>query len=1748
MPAPSFLGISPAHRLILCLALSLSAGLPAEETESGANVAALLRKAQAGDLAAQLEVCEHFLINSTADLDGDPARDFKQVEKWLQAAALKGSAPASRMLGELLISDYPEIPVNIPLAFASFQNAALGGDLRAMLEMGHLYSNGTGTPPDLTKAEEWVQKALATAAEGSPERDQASRMLERLAGLREVAAFVPPPAPPKPAPTAAPKVLTLDEHRTAAAAGDAESMYQLGLADIERRQIESNKHTGPSYPDPQRNASDFRWIMSAARAGHPGAQFLAATHWLSAETDAAKKAWLEKAAAQNHAAAQERLAALAKDAATAATQAAASAKQAAADRELAAKGDADAAFRLFRARVGEITRTIVADFSAGQNGQPTSGKNYKLGYLDADMIKWGDAITTSLHANGLLMLHDYLRDDRPDFAYRALLLRERIAQADLRLQLPDGGFGTNSRAGFEKALAHLRGKLTAAQRAQTEKATTDQLGGPQFDNVIGANFERGVCGFPQDHGLALVHYRRAAEAGYASGQTNLARSYHYGLGVAKDLDQARGWYAKAAAQGNATAREQLQLVDTLTGMVHLKTLSVEERARLTELDWVQAEFQFLNGEQREKLHSSDPTLAVALGINYRDGTNGFVQDFGRAYHWFSEAAKKGSGTAEAELGNLLFRGQGRPVDKAAAYARFLRAAELGDAVGQLNAGFCLLQGEGVSRDPLAAHDWLIKAAAKGQANAQALVDNLKRDAGLQLLLAQRNEQQALRNAQQGVVAALSNPPPSAPAYDPIKDNPILQQAALATKVLQGDAAAQAQFARQQLDEKAQRALINGDGKAPAVALNQGEALADQAFAARIKGKNQEWIRLLEQAATAGHLSSMMELSWLYLEDKKGLGDLAKGRAWLDKAAATGEEWVLAEQKKFKERFAGAGSWELALGMEASNKDRFEESGKFWEQAAALGEAQAMLYLGHLHSGVPMFADEDVVKDLPQARIWYRKAAEAGSVRGMLFYGEYLRDAVGGAPDLAQARQWFDRALAATTDEDEQKWIRKAQASLEGQTLESAEILGASAYRAKEHAKAIEWWKKASALGSSNASFDLGSLYEKGEGVPVNLPEALRWYEKAAEQGHRGAGGFVVELREKMKLPPNPAVAGPTGGSISDVMLSFVAPAAPAPAAKEMAPPPRALTAEEEILAKMQLPDTGDAKKDSAAVHQTNAKVMAQLAEQHARLNPPPPTPPLPPLTPAQQALKAKAEAPAATARDWYAFAEALCPPPGPNPQRAGLRDAFPWLLKAANAGFNPAMLLVSFAYRDGFPGTPTDEAQAASWLEKVAAKNMRIAQLQLAQSLEAGVGQPRDMARARELYRKLAEANHPEGKKEWERVQREDAVNPKPAPIGETSASRLALAKSGDADALVRHYQAGDYRSDISDKELYRLLEKHAQAGHRSSQAVDAWVWIVNRIGDEQIEAKLEQLRVAAEAGVNEARYHYGDCLSTGIEAIDAPGKFLLAKNEAAAVAMWRQAAAAGHAGAHDALGYAQANGMGGAPKNEVMARRHFRAAAALGVTGAHARVAQSALRERALLRLKAIDARRKPTADEAVLIAAFTAEALRAGEAGVAAGDPPAMVVLAKMLAEGDGGKPDNVRAFQLLGTAAKQGNQEAHRELARAYEKGGTYGLARDIVKAGEHHAALVTLGDATSAFFLGSLHEGSEGHPKNPVQAYVYFALAADLGSDAVARRNAAAAQLTPAQRTATDQRLDQVRMGMTGMGVKFVEPRPAPAPRR
>ena len=47
---------------------------------------------------------------------------------------------------------------------------------------------------------------------------------------------------------------------------------------------------------------------------------------------------------------------------------------------------------------------------------------------------------------------------------------------------------------------------------------------------------------------------------------------------------------------------------------------------------------------------------------------------------------------------------------------------------------------------------------------------------------------------------------------------------------------------------------------------------------------------------------------------------------------------------------------------------------------------------------------------------------------------------------------------------------------------------------------MKWYRKAAEQGDALAQYNLGGMYDEGQGVPQNDVEAAKWYRRAAEQG------------------------------------------------------------------------------------------------------------------------------------------------------------------------------------------------------------------------------------------------------------------------------------------------------------------------------------------------------------------------------------------------------------------------------------------------------------------------------------------------------------------------------------------------------------------------------------------------------------------------------------------------------------------------
>ena len=57
---------------------------------------------------------------------------------------------------------------------------------------------------------------------------------------------------------------------------------------------------------------------------------------------------------------------------------------------------------------------------------------------------------------------------------------------------------------------------------------------------------------------------------------------------------------------------------------------------------------------------------------------------------------------------------------------------------------------------------------------------------------------------------------------------------------------------------------------------------------------------------------------------------------------------------------------------------------------------------------------------------------------------------------------------------------------------------------QDYKQAVKWYRKAAEQGYARAQFNLGNMYASGQGVIQDYKQAVKWYRKAAEQGDADA--------------------------------------------------------------------------------------------------------------------------------------------------------------------------------------------------------------------------------------------------------------------------------------------------------------------------------------------------------------------------------------------------------------------------------------------------------------------------------------------------------------------------------------------------------------------------------------------------------------------------------------------------------------------
>ena len=312
----------------------------------------------------------------------------------------------------------------------------------------------------------------------------------------------------------------------------------------------------------------------------------------------------------------------------------------------------------------------------------------------------------------------------------------------------------------------------------------------------------------------------------------------------------------------------------------------------------------------------------------------------------------------------------------------------------------------------------------------------------------------------------------------------------------GDAALPLAFFNAMDENKAKQADAFGVAKKEAISGNHVAALLlglmyDRGIATAVDQKEAlQWYQKASSTPVGAFLLGT------YLSQGTAVSkDEVKGKALLQKAADVGFSYAYLN---------------LAI-MKEQNKEAFLP---LLDKALALGNSTAGLLLADYY--LSLGNDE---KQLQQAHEIYQHFAEKGDKDGQLKLAYMFDHGLGGAPDVSNAEKWY--RLAAEQGQpvaqyllgdlyqlghlekqpnylEAKKWYSSAQSNYAPAAVALGFIYDTVD---DDYQQALLGYQKAADKGDPLGQFDLGLIYEKGKGIPVDEVKAKELYQKAADQGH-----------------------------------------------------------------------------------------------------------------------------------------------------------------------------------------------------------------------------------------------------------------------------------------------------------------------------------------------------------------------------------------------------------------------------------------------------------------------------------------------------------------------------------------------------------------------------------------------------------------------------------------------------------------------
>ena len=416
---------------------------------------------------------------------------------------------------------------------------------------------------------------------------------------------------------------------------------------------------------------------------------------------------------------------------------------------------------------------------------------------------------------------------------------------------------------------------------------------------------------------------------------------------------------------------------------------------------------------------------------------------------------------------------------------------------------------------------------------------------------------------------------------------------------------------------------------------------------------------MEKAAEAGYVDSFYPTGIKYYMANGTERDLNKAIFWLSKArdagAAHAEEymhWLREAQKILENPALDDGTVEFDRSIEFHNSGDSENCFRFTLAAANKGHAPAMNNAAFmLYDGIGTPADEAA------AFHWMLQAAQAGFQPSFYPTAHKYFSGSGTGKDLAQARSWAEKA-AQVADQNQEKAKKLLQdiaaAPADDGTVEFNRAM--AAYLDKRNADAFRGLLESAKKGNLMAMNNLSIFFMDGIGTGKNPTASFIWMERAAQGGYADAFyPLAYKYAHGLGTAKNPAKAKIW-------------------AEKAI----QAETSSREDARKLiqQLPTFVTAPRGASAFQRA---MKCHNEKDYAG---------------AREAFLESAEQGNATAMynlSYYSLEGLAC--------EKSQEDAFRWMKKAAEAGYENAYYYLAGRYRAA-NGTEKDLIQAKFWAEK----------------------------------------------------------------------------------------------------------------------------------------------------------------------------------------------------------------------------------------------------------------------------------------------------------------------------------------------------------------------------------------------------------------------------------------------------------------